>query len=341
MWNEPNGGFWVPSPNPTDYSALAVAVGQALNAAGLQSEIYVGPATSGIDFNFLEATFKAGVLNYFHAVSVHPYRSGKPETVLADYAKLNDLIKQYNPNKPQPIFSGEWGWTTCGPCNPDYGNQAALSTQAKYLPRQWLLNTLAYVPVSIWYDWKDDGNDQTAPESRFGTVEYAYNNATTPYVPKPSYLAAVAIQKNLPPTNFAYRGQIDATVNGATDTNAYVLTFSKTGGTSIAAYAVWKVSVSENCTNTATANRTDCGFNGISQTDCGYRDCCFENPYVGPGPQCYFRITQASLSFSASGSGSTCFKVVDYLDNVVTNSLCPVNGRITVTASDGPLYLTS
>jgi len=261
--------------------------------------------------------------------------------VLPSYVNLTNLIKQYNPNKPQSIFSGEWGWTTCGPCTPDYANQVSAPKQANWLVRQWLTNTLAYVPVSIFYDWKDDGTDQTAPEQRFGTVENAYNNQSLPHTPKPAYLAAVAIQQNLPPTTYTYRQRIDATVNNTNDTNAFVLTFSAHGGTSIAAYAVWKYDLSETCANVPTSNRVDCGYDGIIQKDCEYRECCFENPYVGPGPQCYYSVTAAPLSFSASGSGTTCFKVVDYLNNVVSTNLCPVNGRITVTASDGPLYLTS
>jgi len=341
MWNEPNIGFWTPTPNVDDYSALANAVGAALDNAGLHSEIYVGPAAAGLDLNFIEGTFKAGLLKYWDAVSFHPYRTGHPETALADYEKLANLIKQYNPNKPQSIFSGEWGWTTCGPCNPDYGNQVALTTQGKFLARQWLTNTLAGVPVSIYYDWKDDGTDQTAPESRFGTVEQAYHNSTLPHTPKPAYVAASALQAALPPTLYSYRTRIDAVVGGTVNTNAYVLSFSKSGSTTTTAYAVWKTDASQTCANIASANRTDCGFDGISEDDCHVRECCFETPYVGPGPQCYFQETSASLSFSASSSGATCFKVVDYLGTSVSDSLCPQNGQITVTASDGPLYLVA
>ena len=52
MYNEPNIGFWKPTPNPDDYVKLALAVGQALRAAE-PTAAYIGPATSGIDLPFL------------------------------------------------------------------------------------------------------------------------------------------------------------------------------------------------------------------------------------------------------------------------------------------------
>ena len=51
-----------------------------LKSARARRETYVGPATSTIDFKFLEACFKAGLLEYWSAVSVHPYRLQDPET---------------------------------------------------------------------------------------------------------------------------------------------------------------------------------------------------------------------------------------------------------------------
>lgn len=54
--------------------------------------------------------------------------------------------------------------------------------QGKYLVRQWLANMSAGIPVSIWYDWHDDGRDPEEREHNFGTVYWEYN-------PKPAYTA--------------------------------------------------------------------------------------------------------------------------------------------------------
>jgi polysaccharide biosynthesis protein PslG len=90
MWNEPNiKQFWMPAPNAVDYSKLAIEVGKAIRSAAPQ-ERYIGPATSRIDMPFLEVCFKAGLLKYWDAVSVHPYRRAKqdPESTAEEYAKL-------------------------------------------------------------------------------------------------------------------------------------------------------------------------------------------------------------------------------------------------------------
>ncbi len=88
LWNEPNlAQFWQPMPNVQDYIQLGLTVGAAIRAVAPQ-ETFIGPTTSGFDYTFLQACFQGGLLNYFDAVSVHPYRSTGPETAAADYARL-------------------------------------------------------------------------------------------------------------------------------------------------------------------------------------------------------------------------------------------------------------
>jgi hypothetical protein len=184
MWNEPNiAQFWKPKPNVEDYAKLAVAVGKAMRD-GAPDELYVGPATSTIDLAFLEACFTAGCLSYWDAVSVHPYRQSDPETVEGEYRKLRALIARYAPKgKSVPILSGEWGYSTAW----KGFNEAR---QGKYLPREFLVNLCNDVPVSIFYDWHDDGTDPKEAEHHFGTVRNEYVKYRDPvYEAKPSYLA--------------------------------------------------------------------------------------------------------------------------------------------------------
>jgi len=116
MWNEPNGGFWKSPDKTGDYIALAKSTGEALRQAGLlgpKGEAFIGPATSTIDLPYLEACFKAGLLDYWDAVSVHPYRQSAPETVEEEYRSLRLLIRKYAPkDKVIPIVSGEWGYSS-------------------------------------------------------------------------------------------------------------------------------------------------------------------------------------------------------------------------------------
>jgi len=184
MYNEPNIRFWKPKPDVQQYIPLALDVGKALRAAAPQ-EAYLGPATSQVDFAFLEACFKAGLLEYWSAVSVHPYRQQAPETVAADYDRLRRLIAQYAPKgKKIPILSGEWGYSSA------WRNFDEVK-QGKMLPRQFLTNLANEIPLSIWYDWHDDGTKPTEPEHHFGTVRYPYFAGREPvYDPKPAYQAA-------------------------------------------------------------------------------------------------------------------------------------------------------
>ncbi len=167
IWNEPNIGFWKPQPNVNQYSQLAMATVKALRKADPDSTI-IAPASSSFPWEFLETFFKSGILEYLDAVSVHPYRGGDqgPETAKADYDRLRDLIDRYAPAGRRgkiPIISGEWGYSTCL-------NGVTLETQATYLVRQQLANLLNRVPLSIWYDWKNDGPDPKENEHNFGTV---------------------------------------------------------------------------------------------------------------------------------------------------------------------------
>ena len=113
MYNEPNISFWRPQPNVDDYAKLALAVGKALreNAPGA---VYIGPGCSTIDFKFLEACFKAGCLEYWSAVSVHPYRQTNPETAAPEYRQHapDDRAVCAQGASAFRSISSEWGYSS-------------------------------------------------------------------------------------------------------------------------------------------------------------------------------------------------------------------------------------
>ncbi len=214
MYNEPNIGFWRPTPNVDQYIQLALATGKALRRAAPR-ETYIGPATSGLDFSFLEACFKAGLLDYWSAVSVHPYRQNDPETAAADFRRLRALIAQYAPTgKRIPVISGEWGYSSAW-------SGMTEERQGKLLPRELLTNLSNGIPVSIWYDWHDDGTNPKDPEHHFGTVHNPYSAGRTPvYDPKPAYRAMQALHRSL--DGYTFNKRLD--VGSDQD---YVLLFSR------------------------------------------------------------------------------------------------------------------
>ena len=219
LWNEPNITFWKPKPDVAQYNALALAACRAIRAADPSATI-IGPATSEVPLAFLSNHLASGVLEYLDAVSVHPYRSDKkpPETAGEDYRNVRELISKLAPpgKRNLPIVSGEWGYSS-------FTRGVTAETQGAYAARQQLANLLYGVPISIWYDWQDDGPDSTEREHRFGLV-------TQQLEPKPAYLSIRTLTTELT----GYRLERRLSVGGADD---FVLLFSRPR--SVPKLAVW------------------------------------------------------------------------------------------------------
>lgn len=213
MYNEPNNVFWRPQPDVKAYIKLATAVGKAIKQAA-PDELYVGPALSGTDGAWLEACYEAGLLDYWDAVTVHPYGNAPPEEREWHFKASRALIERYQPKgkPPVPLLSGEWGYTSA---------QFPPETQGKLLARQFLTNLSNGIGMSIWYDWRDDGNDPNNAEHRFGVVENAERKVQIPpLTPKPAYLAAKTLAAQLDGCTFVKRIPL-------TSKEDYLLVFGK------------------------------------------------------------------------------------------------------------------
>jgi hypothetical protein len=185
IWNEPNiEQFWKPTVDAEAYGQLALETAKAVRAADPRA-IVLAPGSSEFPWPFFESLFASGLLEEISAVSVHPYRESGPETAAADYGRLRALIARHaSPERRTlPIVSSEWGYSTAkGAVNE--------ATQAAYLTRQWLANLAAGVNTSIFYDWRDDGDNASDREHRFGTVRRNLE-------PKPSFRAARELIRTL------------------------------------------------------------------------------------------------------------------------------------------------
>src|SRR5437588_1179449 len=234
LYNEPNIRiFWPPRPNVDEYVALAISVARAFRAA-VPNEKLIGPATSGNDFPFLESCFKAGLLDYLSAVSVHPYRRSDPESVVNEYCYLREMIARYRvpANRVSerlsdpaeiPIISSEWGYSSVW-------RGISEDRQSEILAREFLTNTANGIPISIWYDWHDDGLDASEPEYHFGVARNAYQaNREQIYDPKPAYAAARTLLSHF--DSYVFQRRLD--VKNESD---YVLEFSKGGDFRFAAW---------------------------------------------------------------------------------------------------------
>ncbi|HYW71084.1 MAG TPA: cellulase family glycosylhydrolase [Pyrinomonadaceae bacterium] len=219
VFNEPNNKmFWPPTPNAEEYNALASEVGRAFRAT-VPNEKLIGPAIDANDVQFLESCLKAEAADSWSAVSLHPYRQTNPETAAADYARVRELINKHRDNSnPQAlnITSSEWGYSS---------SWARMNEerQAIMLTRSLLTNIANGIPLSIWYDWRDDGSDPRDPEDHFGLVRHEYTPGRAfVYEPKPAYLAARTLTATLQGFRFQERLNL-----GSVDD--YVLVFNRNG----------------------------------------------------------------------------------------------------------------
>src|SRR6185503_10594278 len=224
IYNEPNTGFWTPEPNVSVYVKLALETSKAIHQVAPAEQI-VGPGVWGFDLPFVEECLRAGLLNYWSAVSVHPYRKGDPEGVVEDYARLKKLIQKYSPDKRVPVISSEWGYSSA---SFNIGEEK----QASLLARQILINQSQGIPLSIWYDWRDDGRNPREIEHHFGTVfSSVYPQRNPPFDPKPAYRATQTLTRFLTGCGFGER-----LVGPHLSADDYVLSFRCNAVTK---YAAW------------------------------------------------------------------------------------------------------
>jgi len=210
IWNEPNiEVFWRPQPSVRDYARLAVAAAEAIKGVCPEC-VVLAPATSGVDVAFVREAAALGLLERMDAVSVHPYRGEAPETALDDYRRLREVVGG------KAVVCSEWGYTTGG----RYANRVDVVTQAQYAVRIYLTNLMASVPITILYDWKDDGLSLDDSEQNFGLVSHHVQGPEWFFV-KPAYYAIYNLNREL--AGFAPAGTLSL------GEGVYALAFEREG----------------------------------------------------------------------------------------------------------------
>ena len=209
LWNEPNTVCWSPQPSLDDYMALAKVVFPAIRKADPEA-ILVAPGINRVNdevkrphlepllpIDFLDGCSKQGLLGMINGVSIHPYSASGPEAIVGDFRRLHELVKCYRPQEPDmPILSSEWGYSCLPPSG--YATIWPPERQGAYLSRMFLVNLSLGMPISIWYDWHDDGQNPQNMEHNFGVVSFDYQ-------PKPAYLAMQRLVRALNGLRFVRR----------------------------------------------------------------------------------------------------------------------------------------
>src|SRR5262249_32767825 len=115
---------------------------------------------------------------------IHGYRPNhsNPETIFPFYAGLQTVMRNYSPQRP--VIDGEHGYSR---------TEVNELTQAYYCVREFICNDMVNVPLTIWYDWSDDGTDLTNGEPNSGMVgTVSPPPASPPRKPHVSYRAVQA-----------------------------------------------------------------------------------------------------------------------------------------------------
>ncbi len=200
IWNEPNYKvFWVPEPNAKDYANLANATCTAIKKADPKA-IVIAPSSAGTPFDddyiiWWKEFLENSNLDCLDAISVHPYvwnTNKGPYINLEKYKHLRELISKYT-KRDIPIISSEFGFSSSD-WNISPKRQAAL------LVRNYIINQMADIKISIWYNWVDDGTNPKEREHNFGVTK---RDGTK----KPLFYAAQTLSKYL--NGYSYEKRID------------------------------------------------------------------------------------------------------------------------------------
>jgi len=198
IWNEPNHPKYFLNGTPTAYTALLCSAYPVIKSAAPKTKVVYG-GTSGNDWQFIKATYEAGVKGCFDVLAVHPYQDAQwePEMIatrtdrwyFSNVSLVRQVQLQYRDRKP--IWFTEVGWSTHAnaPGTPSWAVGLTEEQQADYLLRM-LANTADNYPyvkkVSI-YSSRDE-TDFDLHNNNFGLWRSDLS-------PKPSALALDAFME--------------------------------------------------------------------------------------------------------------------------------------------------
>jgi hypothetical protein len=185
LWNEPDGDvFWPPNADPGQYLALAESSCAGIRSVDGRATIWA-PALSSqhgrsaVDSSFLKTVLDSSLPSCLSAISVHPYTSWREIDSTPEYW---NALRALAMRAPRPFVSSESGISRVS------GTRLTDATQASYLVRMLIYDHMVHLPVSIWYNWRNDGPDPTAFEDNYGLMDF--NDR-----PKPAFMALAALIK--------------------------------------------------------------------------------------------------------------------------------------------------
>ncbi len=185
IWNEPNvRTFWRKDGTHNsdefaqEYTDLVKAVVPAMLKADPNAFVMAGSVSNywQPSYNWTEACFKKGILKTgIRGWSVHPYGVKTPEEFSIGHRKTRDLLKQYGA-PDLPMLNTERGFAIQKPrgeLEQEGWSGGAMERlrdfQAAHYVRQFMIDQLHEVAITVWYEWDGDEFGIVAKDGKDGT----------------------------------------------------------------------------------------------------------------------------------------------------------------------------
>jgi len=185
LWNEPNTkAFWGAPPNSkriaTDYVKLVKAAVPAMREADPDCIILAGAVSNlwSKSYEWMGYAFEQGILEEdIDGWSVHPYGLKRPEDYLDAYAVVRDLMRKHGgATDLPPLLNTERGFPLKEAEGfAGGGVEGQEQFQANHFVRQYLIDQLCDVRITVWYAWQDEDFGLVA--GREGAERPAYQAA--------------------------------------------------------------------------------------------------------------------------------------------------------------------
>jgi hypothetical protein len=191
-WNEPTSPvFWKNRATPQVFATWANDVINAVRAFAPRHKVML-PSIQRTDRegnNFLMAMLAAqpDLLARADYIAVHTYGPATgggphdPESKTAQVVNLRNQIARRFKRTPVMVVS-EFGWHTTG------GGSVAPGVAGAYAPRFVLGNIAAGIPMTIYYEWRDEASEIGRSEPGIQTIDYR---------PRPAYHQLQAMFREL------------------------------------------------------------------------------------------------------------------------------------------------
>ena len=196
IWNEPNTmTFWGkhgPKGNSSEYAGEYTLLVKETTAAMKKADkdcIILAGSVSNLwseSYNWITYCFRDGMMDLDWDIwSVHPYGLKAPEDYINAYSHVRHLMSEASDGRVEKRvwFNSERGFPL-GKNEGYAGGDPALAEeyQAWHLIRQYLIDRLEGVPVTIWYEWSGnegfslwDGNKESKALQAFRILAREFN----------------------------------------------------------------------------------------------------------------------------------------------------------------------